>query len=126
MAGPIFYGARIKAARNKLGLSADKFAEIAGVARSTQMNYESGKSLPSIDYLEKCLAAGVSISDLLPTASMSEVQSKILDSSAGDLPVGLHAALERHLPALRAGGSTTPLYEELWHLFRASLPSQQQ
>lgn len=125
MVEPVSYGARIKAARNKLGFSVEKFAEVVGVARSTQMNYESGRTLPTIDYLDKCLAAGALIADLLPAAAPPREKSNIVNCPIGELPVSLHAALERHLPGLRAGGATTPLYEELWHLFQASLTFHQ-
>jgi transcriptional regulator with XRE-family HTH domain len=112
-----FYGSRLKAARKRLGKSVLAFAEEAGVSRSTQMNYESGISLPSIAYLDRCVRMGMNVWEVLDPGSE---RSRDLDLSVrGDVPVQLHAALEEHLPSIRAGGSTAPLFSDLLAVFRA-------
>ncbi|WP_171940834.1 helix-turn-helix domain-containing protein [Herbaspirillum rubrisubalbicans] len=52
---------RLKEERKRLGLNQDKFAQIGGVSRDTQVNYESGLRVPDSDYLAAIGAAGVDI-----------------------------------------------------------------
>lgn len=51
-------GEKIKKAREEKGFSMDKLAGIAGLAgRNTIYKYEAGKTLPSLDALEKIAKA---------------------------------------------------------------------
>jgi transcriptional regulator with XRE-family HTH domain len=46
-------------------LNQEGFAAIAGVSKTTQNNYETGKRKPTFDYLEALAAAGVDVVYLL-------------------------------------------------------------
>ena len=52
---------RLKGERKRLGLNQEKFAQVGGVTRDTQLNYENGTRKPDSGYLQ-CLAdAGIDI-----------------------------------------------------------------
>lgn len=44
---------RLANERRRVGLSPSELADIGGVSRATQFNYESGKSSPTLEYLGK-------------------------------------------------------------------------
>ena len=53
---------RIQMERSRLGLSQSALAEIGGVSRETQINYEKdGGSTPNCVYLERALAQGMDV-----------------------------------------------------------------
>lgn len=52
-------GARIRNAREKLGLTQEEFAKRCGVHRRSQVNYELGKRLPGEAYLDALDAMGI-------------------------------------------------------------------
>ena len=52
-------GARLRAERERIGLTQEELAEAAGVDRRSQVNYESGERLPKADYLAKVAAVGI-------------------------------------------------------------------
>lgn len=52
---------RLKEERNRLGLNQTDFAALAGVGKTTQINYESGNRTPSADYLAAIFNHGVDI-----------------------------------------------------------------
>lgn len=53
---------RIQMERSRLGLSQSALAEIGGVSRETQINYEKdGGSTPNCVYLERALAHGMDV-----------------------------------------------------------------
>jgi len=54
-------GERLKGERVRLGYSVRKFAEAAGVATSTQMNYESNEREPRSDYYNRISELGAEI-----------------------------------------------------------------
>lgn len=58
-------GGRIRAERERLALTQAAMAEKAGVSRATQVNYESGKRMPDMDYLQKLGALGGDVGYLL-------------------------------------------------------------
>lgn len=60
-------GKRIKAARQKAGMSQEELAQSIGVTKSTISKYEKGAREPRYDQLQRIAAAlGTSISNLLP------------------------------------------------------------
>jgi len=54
-------GDRLRTERQRLRLSQADFARIGGVGKTTQINYESGQSVPGADYLAAVAAKGVDI-----------------------------------------------------------------
>lgn len=50
-----------------MGLTQAAFAEMMGVHRRSQINYEAGKRQPTLEYLEALKHAGVDLSQLMGT-----------------------------------------------------------
>ena len=61
------FAARIRALRDKTGMSADEFAEKHGFNRTTYYSWEIGYATPSFDKLpELAKAFGISVRTLIP------------------------------------------------------------
>lgn len=58
-------GERLKQERERLGLTQGEFAELAGVNKRSQINYEKGIRFPDARYLSKVMDAGVNIDYVL-------------------------------------------------------------
>jgi transcriptional regulator with XRE-family HTH domain len=58
-------GIRLREERNKLGLSQEKLAEVGGVQKLAQTNYETGKRSPTGDYLVKISEIGADVNYIL-------------------------------------------------------------
>lgn len=56
---------RLKLERERLGLSQSAFAEIGGVQKRSQINYEQGSRKPDTKYLEGIAAAGADVAYIL-------------------------------------------------------------
>lgn len=54
-------GDRLKEERQRLGFSQADFAALAGVAKTSQFNYEKGDRSPDAEYLAKVLEAGADV-----------------------------------------------------------------
>jgi transcriptional regulator with XRE-family HTH domain len=65
MAIPKGFGERLKAERKKLKLSQTELAEIGGVGRLAQSQYESEQSAPTTRYLSAISSAGVNLTYLV-------------------------------------------------------------
>lgn len=59
------YGLVLKANRKRLGMTIDEFAKKMGVSRVTQLNYESGKTIPTLAYADKLTSVGIAPASLL-------------------------------------------------------------
>lgn len=59
------FAARLKATREAKSLNQKDFAELGGVGKTSQVQYEAGNSAPSIDYLYRLADHGVDIGYLL-------------------------------------------------------------
>jgi transcriptional regulator with XRE-family HTH domain len=61
VSSPIFwtFGERLRVERARLGLSSAALAQVVGVSRNTQINYEAGNSVPDLSYLVAATGAGV-------------------------------------------------------------------
>lgn len=59
------FGSRLREERERLGLSQAQFAEVGGVARTTQHIYETNIRVPDVAYLEKLRRVGVDVSYLV-------------------------------------------------------------
>jgi len=53
------FGDRLKEERKRLGLTQTEFASLGGIVKFTQLTYESGKSTPNLEYLQKLHQSGV-------------------------------------------------------------------
>lgn len=53
------FGARLRAERDRLGMTQEQLGEAGGVRRATQWLYEQGERTPSVEYLARISAAGV-------------------------------------------------------------------
>jgi transcriptional regulator with XRE-family HTH domain len=54
-------GDRLKEERQRLGYNQADFAALAGVAKTSQFNYEKGDRSPDAEYLAKALEAGADV-----------------------------------------------------------------
>ncbi|WP_044530751.1 helix-turn-helix domain-containing protein [Herbaspirillum sp. B65] len=74
---------RLKGERKRLGLNQDKFAQLGGVTRDTQLNYENGSRKPDSDYLQRLSDAGIDVLFLftgkLSVGSLSDDEEELLD-----------------------------------------------
>ena len=59
------FGSRLREERERLGLSQTQFADVGGVARTTQHIYETDIRSPDVAYLEKLRGIGVDVSYLV-------------------------------------------------------------
>lgn len=55
------FGDRLKEERKRLKLTQTEMGDLAGVAKTTQLNYEKGDRNPDSDYLAAVAAAGVDV-----------------------------------------------------------------
>lgn len=55
------YGQRLRDERKRLRLTQEAFAALGGVTVQTQRSYESGRSAPNSDYLNRLVEAGVDV-----------------------------------------------------------------
>ena len=61
------FAVRLRALRDKTGISADEFAEKHGFARTTYYGWEIGVSVPSLDVFPQLAEAfGISVRTLIP------------------------------------------------------------
>lgn len=58
-------GERLKQERERLGLTQEEFADLAGVNKRSQINYEKGVRFPDARYLSKIAQAGTGIDYVL-------------------------------------------------------------
>lgn len=78
-------GARLKAERERLGLSQDQMAESCGVSRPTQYRYESGKSSPTGDYVNAAAKIGVNVQYVLVGSGTLPVKLTAKETTLIDL-----------------------------------------
>lgn len=55
------FGQRLSEERKRIGLNQTEFGRIAGVTKTSQVNYESGERSPSVDYWQAIATAGVDV-----------------------------------------------------------------
>jgi len=65
-------GERLKEERIRLNISQSKLAEIGGIARQTQINYECDKRSPDSEYLAKIAKEGINIQYVICGAENTE------------------------------------------------------
>ena len=78
---------RLRELRNSKQLNQEGFAALAGVSKTTQNNYETGKRKPTFDYLESLAAAGLDVAYLLTGRRdpklLTEDQRRLVDMFSG-------------------------------------------
>jgi transcriptional regulator with XRE-family HTH domain len=67
---------RLRESREALSHKPEDFANAAGVSRATQYNYESGKTPPDVNYLQKIQTLGVDVPYALFGTRTAEFASK--------------------------------------------------
>lgn len=75
------FGKRLREERERLGQSQAEFAEVGGVARTTQHIYESGIRTPDVGYLERLRGIGVDVSYLVLGSRQPPVSADALTVS---------------------------------------------
>lgn len=110
----VTFSERLKAERVRLGANQDDFAEAAGIARGTQVNYENGSRNPDAQYLERVAAFGVDVLFLLtgrrtPAGNdvMSESEAELFDHYRS-LDEADQAVARRVVGALAGGSVSSP------------------
>lgn len=71
-------GARLKAERERLGLTQSKIAAIGGVGKTTQIKYEKDTSSPDIPYLAAVAKAGIDIFYVITGERINDSQHTLL------------------------------------------------
>lgn len=82
------FSERLKEERSRLGLSQTEFAQIGGVQRRAQVNYEAGERAPDSVYLEKISALGVDVGYLV-TGNRSNVAKPLNEISDQQMAAGI-------------------------------------
>jgi transcriptional regulator with XRE-family HTH domain len=76
------FGDRLREERKRLGLNQIDFADLGGVKKNAQLNYENGERKPDSDYLFALLKAGVDVIYVLTgersTTSLGNDESQLL------------------------------------------------
>lgn len=78
-------GVRLKAERERLGLSQEQMAEHCGVSRPTQYRYESGKGSPTGDYVNAAASVGVNVQFVLAGSGTLPVKLTTKETTLIDL-----------------------------------------
>lgn len=108
-------GLRLAEERDRLGLTQERFGELAGVSRNSQANYEKGTRQPDAAYLELIASAGVDVLYVLTGArSLSEKDLQADLKRYGDAWETLEMALEaagRELSPAKKRKAADALYQ---------------
>lgn len=94
------FSERIKAERNRLGLSQGDFADKCGVSKRTQASYEAGISCPDLRYLAAAEEAGADVPFLVNGRKTEHIRQM------GNAILRVFECVEKRIPAL---GSLTVL-----------------
>lgn len=71
------FSERLRVEREKLGLTQEAFAEVAGVKKRSQVNYEKGDRQPDSAYLEAISKVGVDVSYLITGIETAPVPAEL-------------------------------------------------
>ena len=74
-------GNRIREERNRLGLSQEAMAELAGASKRSQIDWEKGVSTPNAAYLEAVAKAGADVLYIVTGISQRQRQAQVLAAS---------------------------------------------
>ena len=78
------FHARLRKARKQLRLSQTEMAEVGGVGRSTQANYEAGERLPDAEYLARIAGRGADVTWIITGSVQQPGQTQAQCQSMGD------------------------------------------
>lgn len=95
---------RLKEERNRLGLNQTDFGSLAGVGKTTQINYESGSRTPSADYLAAIFKHGVDIQYVVTGVVAKKVYDR--EPIDADLFLKVIDALEKLASSRKKGWPT--------------------
>ncbi len=70
------FGSRLKEERNRIGFSQDELAQVGGVKKNAQSNYERDQRSPDADYLSDVQSAGIDIYYVLTGKRMDPAEGK--------------------------------------------------
>lgn len=83
------FGQRLREERNRLGLSQEEFADLAGIKRLAQSQYEHEVREPRLSYLAALVSQGINLDYLLygktssdaalPTEETRRIEKKVFD-----------------------------------------------
>ena len=59
------FGARLSEERKRIGMNQKDFGAVAGVTKTSQLNYENEQRSPNVDYLQAIATLGVDIQYIL-------------------------------------------------------------
>jgi transcriptional regulator with XRE-family HTH domain len=109
-----FYGGQIKKHRLRLKLTVERFAKMLGVSRATQMNYESGKTVPTLEYLDGCARLGINPLELLRVGQAANEKP----SSSDELSVEIFRLFDSPELPLDTPRGRALLFQETLRLMR--------
>lgn len=91
MARTGIFSHRIQAERNRLGLTQTEFGRAAGVTRATQAKYESGRSVPDLEYVVTAAESGIDVDYLLTSKTARQRSNDLFDwELAHELVLAIH------------------------------------
>lgn len=93
------FGARLRAERERLGHTQDKFGAGGGVTRLTQSKYESGESSPDMQYLLAIEAMGADFNYLLTGEKSSFKNAEDAHNEHASLAASVVEELEKAIKA---------------------------
>lgn len=81
-------GKRLRAERERLGMSQTDFGEVGGVRKLAQIKYEKGERIPDAEYLARVAGAGADVLYILtgqragdqPAPALSRREAALLDN----------------------------------------------
>ena len=96
-------------------MTVDDFAQRMGVSRATQMNYESGKTLPSVGYIDRCAEVGLDPIDFLKASARTR---PAIGTCEVELEVEIFRLLHAPPVPLDSPQGRTRLFQALLRLMR--------
>lgn len=128
-------GSRLKAERQRLGMTQEAFGTSCGVLKGAQINYESGKRHPDTDYLAAAAQIGVDVLYVITgqrsAASAAEQQllarfrasSSVLQQAALAV-LGVQAPMSTGISIGQAGQVNTGGVEQHGVTFNVGMPEK--
>lgn len=117
---------RLREERQRLGLNQTEFAELAGVLKGAQVNYEAGKRAPDTNYMTAIAAAGADALYILtgnrigpPPLVLTAEEQTMLDYFREASKEVRRAALGALLGASAPAGGATQIFHGAVHGDRA-------
>lgn len=85
------FGIALRDERKRMSLSQEAFAALGGVSKNSQLQYEAGKTPPTVEYLLKLNNSGINVAHLLGADNAAEVhlaQGRIASAARRPQPGG--------------------------------------